>query len=67
MVSICRRFTVSGENVLLTEGAKRHRGTHHHLSPSQRLLATVPLLPHRLRQRSAKLPSWITLFINPDG
>lgn len=50
--------------MLLTEGSKRCRSPRHHLTPSQRILATVTLLPHYLRQRSAKLPSSITLFIN---
>lgn len=51
--------------VLLTKGSKRCRSPHrHHLTPSQRILATVTLLPHYLRQRSTKLPFSITLFIN---
>lgn len=44
--------------------SKRCCSPHHHLTPSQRILATVTLLPHYLRQRSAELPSSITLFIN---
>lgn len=45
-------------------GSKRCCSPHHRLTPSQRILATVTLLPHCSRQRSAKLPSSITLFIN---
>lgn len=49
----------------LMEGANAAAVPHnHHLNPSQRILATVTLLPHYLRQRSTKLPSSITLFIN---
>lgn len=37
--------------------------SHHHLTSSQRILATVTLLTRCLRQQSTKLPSSITLFI----
>lgn len=68
------QFTVGGEYLLLwscegashtADGGSKHcRSPHHHLTPSQRILATVTLLHHYLRQWSTKLPSSITLFIN---
>lgn len=79
LVKYTCQFTVGGEYLLLwgCEGASHAAdggskrcccccccSPHHHLTPSQCILATVTLLPHYLRQRSAKLPSSITLFIN---
>lgn len=68
------QFTVGGEYLLLCGcegashtadgGSKRCCSPRHHLTHSQRILATVTLLLHYLRQRSTKLPSAITLFIN---
>lgn len=68
------QFAVGGEYLLLCGcegashaadgGSKRCCSPHRHLARSQRILATVTLLPHYLRQRSAELPSAITLFIN---
>lgn len=80
LVKYTCQFAVGGEYLLLwgCEGASHAAdggskrccccccccSPHHHLTPSQCILATVTLLPHYLRQRSAKLPSSITLFIN---
>lgn len=49
--------------MLLMEGANSAAVPTTILPPSQRILATMTLLLHYLRQPAAKLPSSITLFI----
>lgn len=64
MASIYCSEAVNERLMLLMEGANSAAVPTTILPPSQRILATMTLLPHYLRQSSTKLPSSITLFIN---
>lgn len=71
------QFTVGGAYLLLrgweaalhaADGGSKHCcSPHHHLTPSQRILATVTLLSHYLRQQSTQTSFLDNFIYKPDG